>query len=354
VRLGYGSLARKPEPPPAEPVRTDADYEDDYDPRDYDPREPDPRDAQRTAYGAAATPARAPAPAQDGYEDYDDTYDPAYGDDGYMPPHGEEVYETEAPRNRTRIALIAVAALIGVGVAATAGIVAFSSGGGGGNSAASDSAPVIKADTAPSKVAGPTPTAPGSDSQKLIYDRVGGQGAAGQEKVVPREAVRSDGSIAPASAVPASAPATGGVAPTAYAPTQNPIPAGVPAPRTVQTVSTTGQGIPVEAPTTSAAAPAAAGAQANIAPPPATATGAYVVQVSSQKSEADALGSFKVLQTRYPQLLGTYKATVKRADLGDRGIYFRAQVGPFASRDEANNLCNALQAQGGTCIVTRN
>lgn len=391
VRLGYGSLARKPESPAAE-TRAPAveSYDDDYDPQDYDPRQPDPREQQRQqqayappAYAAqASAQGRQPSAAQDGYDDYDDTYDPAYGDDGYMPPHGEDVYETEAPRNRGRTALIAVAALIGVGVAATAGIVAFRHGSGGGSAASGDSAPVIRADTAPSKVAGPTGGGQTPENQKLIYDRVGGQGQPGQEKVVPREeqpmdvaaaaaasaaaqpasptepkrvktvSVRSDGSIAPTSAAPAAAPQTSAVAPTAYAPTQNPIPAGMPQPKTVQTIATTGAGVPVAAPTTTAAA--AGGAQANTAAPATTATGAYVVQVSSQKSEADAMGSFKVLQSRYPQLLGSYKATVKRADLGDKGIYYRAQVGPFASRDEANNLCNALQAQGGTCIVTRN
>lgn len=389
VRLGYGSLARKPESVAETRAPAVESYDDDYDPQDYDPRQPDPREQQRQqAYApqayAAPTSAqgRQPSAAQDQYDDYDDTYDPAYGDDGYMPPHGEDVYETEAPRNRGRIALIAVAALIGVGVAATAGIVAFRQGSsGGGSTAAGDSAPVIRADTAPSKVAGPTGNGQTPENQKLIYDRVGGQGQPGQEKVVPREeqpmdvaaaaaasaaaqsasptepkrvktvSVRSDGSIAPPSAAPAAPVQTSAVAPTAYAPTQNPIPAGMPQPKTVQTIATTGTGVPVAAPTT--AAPAAAGAQANAAPT-ANAAGAYVVQVSSQKSEADAMGSFKVLQGRYPQLLGSYKATVKRADLGDKGIYFRAQVGPFASRDEANNLCNALQAQGGTCIVTRN
>ena len=79
-----------------------------------------------------------------------------------------------------------------------------------------------------------------------------------------------------------------------------------------------------------------------------------MVQVSSQKSETDALGSWKVLQSRYPQLLGSYKATVKKADLGDRGVYYRAQVGPFATREQANDLCNSLRAQGGDCLVQKN
>ena len=45
---------------------------------------------------------------------------------------------------------------------------------------------------------------------------------------------------------------------------------------------------------------------------------------------------------------------MKKADLGERGIYYRAQVGPFASSDQANELCRALKAQGGDCLVNRN
>ncbi|WP_127089374.1 SPOR domain-containing protein [Aquabacter cavernae] len=371
VRSGYGSLARRGETQP-----------------DESPRAPNARHEQEAAHD----PSR-----QDGayaytdseqtrYADYDDTYDPAFDEEGYMPPHGEEVYETEPRRNKGRTALIAVAALVGLGVVATAGVMVFR-GGGSGSSSTAETAPVIKADTSPSKVAGPTPAnGQNGDGQKLIYDRVGGQpGQPGQERVVPREeqpmdvaaaaaaaaagapqqpasptdpkrvrtvAVRSDGSIVPGANPPAAQPVSTGAAPTAYAPTQNPLPAGAPAPRTVTTTATTGQGGSV-----AAAAPAATqqAAVTPAAPPPAAAAnGAYVVQVSSQTSEAGALGSFKVLQSRYPQLLGSYKPSVRRADLGEKGIFYRALVGPFASRDEANNLCAALQAQGGTCFVTRN
>lgn len=379
VRLGYGSLARRNEGAGAEQARGPAQQQE-YD--DYDAERDEGREEGAYAYSDTE---------QTRYAEYDDTYDPAFDEEGYMPPHGEEVYETEPRRNRGRMALIAVAALVGVGVVATAGVMVFR-GGGSGSSSTAETAPVIKADTSPSKVAGPSPAnGQGAEGQKLIYDRVGGQ--PGQEKVVPREeqpmdvnaaaaaaaaagaaqqpasptdpkrvrtvAVRADGSIVPGVPAASAAAPAGGVAPTAYAPTQNPIPTGAPAPKTVAVVPTTGTGVPVAAAPASAVAPAPAApapTPASVpaaAPPAASATGNYVVQVSSQKSEADALGSFKVLQTRYPQLLGSYKASVQRADLGDKGIFYRALVGPFATRDDATNLCTALQAQGGTCFVTR-
>jgi cell division protein FtsN len=86
----------------------------------------------------------------------------------------------------------------------------------------------------------------------------------------------------------------------------------------------------------------------------ATAAGGYVVQVSSQRSEADAQASFHSLQTKFPKELGDRDAMVRRADLGTKGVYYRAMVGPFGSAGEADQFCNGLKAEGGQCIVQKN
>ncbi len=80
----------------------------------------------------------------------------------------------------------------------------------------------------------------------------------------------------------------------------------------------------------------------------------YVVQVGSQRSEADAIASFRSVQAKYPSVLGGRQPIIRRADLGDKGIFYRTQVGPFASLEEASELCNNLKAAGGQCIVQRN
>jgi len=80
----------------------------------------------------------------------------------------------------------------------------------------------------------------------------------------------------------------------------------------------------------------------------------YVVQVSSQRSEADAQASYKALQQKYASVLGGHDPIIRRADLGDKGTFFRAQVGPFATMDEAAQLCNSLKSAGGQCIIQRN
>jgi hypothetical protein len=82
--------------------------------------------------------------------------------------------------------------------------------------------------------------------------------------------------------------------------------------------------------------------------------GGYAVQVSSQRSEAEAQAAFRSLQGKYPSQLGGKQPLIHRVDLGEKGIYFRAMIGPFASGSEASELCGSLKAAGGQCIVQRN
>ena len=88
--------------------------------------------------------------------------------------------------------------------------------------------------------------------------------------------------------------------------------------------------------------------------PSAAASGAYVVQVSAQKTEEEAQSSYRALQAKYPGVLSGRDASIRRADLGDKGVYYRAQVGPFANAEAANTFCGNLKAAGGQCIVQKN
>jgi hypothetical protein len=94
---------------------------------------------------------------------------------------------------------------------------------------------------------------------------------------------------------------------------------------------------------------------ASAAPVAPVATGSsYAVQVSSQRSEDEAQSSFRDLQAKYPDLLGGRTPIIRRADLGAKGIFFRAMVGPFTSADQATELCSNLKAAGGSCLVQKN
>lgn len=81
--------------------------------------------------------------------------------------------------------------------------------------------------------------------------------------------------------------------------------------------------------------------------------GGYTVQVTSQRSEAGAQAEFRALRAKFPSQLGGREPIIRRADLGAKGVYYRALVGPFASMDQAAGMCSSLKAAGGTCIVQR-
>jgi hypothetical protein len=83
-------------------------------------------------------------------------------------------------------------------------------------------------------------------------------------------------------------------------------------------------------------------------------TAAYAVQISSQRSEAEAQAAFRGLQGKFPSQLGGRQPLIHRVDLGAKGIYFRAMVGPFANANEAGELCSSLKAAGGSCLVQKN
>jgi sporulation related protein len=87
---------------------------------------------------------------------------------------------------------------------------------------------------------------------------------------------------------------------------------------------------------------------------PLSSGGDYAVQVLSQHNEEEVQSSFRDLQAKYPKLLGGREPMVRRADLGAKGVYYRAMVGPFVSAKLANELCSRLKAAGGSCIIQKN
>ena len=55
-----------------------------------------------------------------------------------------------------------------------------------------------------------------------------------------------------------------------------------------------------------------------------------------------------------PDTLPPPAPVIKRADLGEKGVYYRAMVGPFGTPDEASQFCGSLKTAGGQCVVQRN
>jgi len=369
-------------------------------------RSPVARDARRSSTqddDDSFSPRRAPQRAADevGYDSYAGSdYDPDYADDAYLPAHGDEFYD-EAPRRRLKgwmmVGIAAVAAI----VVGTSGLFAYRAI--FAPSTAGAPPKMIRSDAGPTKM---VPSATTQADNKPIQDRVGGE-ATKSERIVSREERPIDPNripqgdpiarIAAGGTVMAVPPSGAQAAPSS----EQSAPVST-EPRRVRTVTVRSDGSVVNTPGAAARQPtpstgnplALQGGQsqpANSPPPqrpvagdnpwanlsgqpqsqqaalppqqqaaPAIAVntpqpaGSYVVQVAAQKSEAEAQSSWQALQQRYGTVLAGQQATIRRVDLGERGVFYRAQVGPFTSRAQASEVCQSLKAAGGECVIQRN
>jgi hypothetical protein len=161
-----------------------------------------------------------------------------------------------------------------------------------------------------------TPPAPAADENPLLSDNFGAD-----EGSVPDSPVE----VSPSPS-----------APTVPAPVVRPSP---PNPTVVATPGSANGPIDV---TPGTPAPSNAGS--------AGTGGGHLVQVSSQRSREVALASFAELQQRYPGILGNRAPDIQRADLGERGVYYRVRVG-YPTREEAIRMCENLKAAGGDCLL---
>ena len=407
----YGGDARAPEPAPryagddyhASPSAPASPLiPQDYGSQNYErqPYEAQPLAGGTDPYEAEQGSHRFPLGQSDNQQDF---YDQA--------PVEDEYYE-DVPPSRRRMVVMAIAGVAALAVIGTAG--AFGYRALVGSSGSTKPPPVIKADTAPSKI---VPATAGKDAQsnKLITDRVNERGQS--EKLVSREeqpmdrptavalsqsgpqaalgsgvvgsepkkvrtiAIHPDQPVAdaaPSTMSAAAAPARPAPAPRAAAAPPRPAPDTTADAEESAPASTRSAPPPLQAAAASGSAPLslnpnaapsrAAPAQAPAAPArtasvppqaPATAAttgggaGSYV-QVSSQRSEGEAQAAFRSLQAKFPDQLGGRQSAIHKVDLGAKGTYYRAMVGPFANGGEASQLCSSLKAAGGQCLVQRN
>lgn len=80
--------------------------------------------------------------------------------------------------------------------------------------------------------------------------------------------------------------------------------------------------------------------------------GGYVMQISSQPTEAGAQESYRNLSRRYASIIGGRGVSIQRANIANRGVFYRVRI-PAGSRAEATQLCNQYKAAGGSCFVAR-
>ena len=299
-----------------------------------------------------------------------------YAEDGHLPPQGGDG-SAVGGRRRGILTIAAVLGLAVIGTAGAFGYRAFTSG-----SSGPSNPPIIKADPTPAKTVPAVPAPTASADSKPFQDRIGAQASA--ERVVPREEQPVSLPIAPAAPrVTAPQPSAQAVAPLVSPPP----PTSVSEPKRVKTFSVRPDNVadtgtisappagsppaaPARAPATKQGAPSpmTLAPQSEPAAPPARsrmatrmpvvpspASGSYVVQVSAQRTEAEAHSSYSALQAKFPSVLGGRSANFRRVDLGDKGgVFYRAQVGSFATSEQAVAFCTELKNAGGQCIVQKN
>jgi hypothetical protein len=234
--------------------------------------------------------------------------------------------EDEA-RPRFRGLVASLVALVVIGVFAGSLWFAYQQGikRGGVITGAAD-VPLIRADDRPTKV---RPEKPGGmevpDRDKLIYT----QKRAAVEHLMPPPEKPMPRPTAPSAAGPSAlpqlplAPTGAGANPAPQAQPQQP--AGKP-------------------PAKAEAAPTAA------KPAAAQKTGGTRIQLASVRSEEAARQEWDRIRRANPDLLGSVSGTPVRADLGDKGVFYRLQTAPIA---DADRICGELKRRNIGCIIAR-
>lgn len=378
-----GPLAR-----PEQPARTSRPAARQPEP-EYDDAYDDPRYARQdneTDYQQARAHEHDPRYEEGPYDGQE--YAPEYEQD-YAPEDYPEEY-AEPARDKRRWMLLGVMSLIGIVVLGVTGIYGYRAI---FKKHSASNPPTIRSAETPTKVVPPASQA-SPDGTKQNYDRIGE--LASGERVVSREeqpAINANSGSRTVTTTAVGAPAGNSIsafaAPsqTALTPPPSTMNHGNGEPKRVRTMTVRSDGTIVNSPRAAAPAPSRnaplalnpnvqtdpqdnpadqpmaqpgrAPMQQAYAPPPARATnsapaGSYVVQVSSQKSEQDAQTAWRQLQAKYTNVLGDAQVSFKRVDLGDRGTFYRAMVGPFGNRDQAYEMCQNLKTAGGECVVQRN
>jgi cell division septation protein DedD len=78
----------------------------------------------------------------------------------------------------------------------------------------------------------------------------------------------------------------------------------------------------------------------------AAGTGNFFVQIAARNDQDAAMAAFASLQQKYASVLGNHSPSVRKVDLGDKGVWFRLLVGPIESKNEADQLCEQLKTAG--------
>jgi hypothetical protein len=90
-----------------------------------------------------------------------------------------------------------------------------------------------------------------------------------------------------------------------------------------------------------------------VARAPAVKAGHVRLQLAAVRSEDIARREWDRIKRKNHDLLGNLTASAIRADLGDKGVYYRIQTAPVGDLAAADRICGALKERNVGCIVIR-
>ncbi len=79
----------------------------------------------------------------------------------------------------------------------------------------------------------------------------------------------------------------------------------------------------------------------------------WLVQLNSQRSEDAAKAAWAKYKTKYSAVFSKTTPVIQRADLGDKGIYYRLRLSGYENRDKAASKCGKLKQKGLSCFVVK-
>jgi cell division septation protein DedD len=210
-------------------------------------------------------------------------------------------------------------------------------------------APLIQADQRAFKVRPEQPGGMKIQNQEMMVTNPGRQAPAERLLPPPEAPMARPVAPPPPPVVEESEPPAVAEAPPAPALPlpEGPPPASVASPAPVPSPPAVAAVPPRPAPPVPAAAPPAP-------PPQPAATGrGFRLQIGALRSEGAARQEWDRLKRMHSDLLGGLGASTARADLGERGTFFRIQAGPIADAAKAERLCGELKRRHVGCILVK-
>ena len=85
---------------------------------------------------------------------------------------------------------------------------------------------------------------------------------------------------------------------------------------------------------------------------PIAADGDFRIQLAAVRGEADAQRAWQLFMGDLRPVLADVEPIFERADTAN-GVFYRVQIGPFASQEAAESLCEQLKRRNASCFVIR-